>query len=142
MTSLLVHTGAHSTRPSCRPKTINQPLQRFLSLAVSWVKVVKNGKILNFQSQFSMSKIIRIFLNFFSLKNLNLGAHLLLLTFLKTSIFKPLYFLIWRLIFDDFYSTERETQKLFKRLVVGFGPKGMSGRMCDIVHYKWGHTYT
>ena len=35
----------------------------------------------DFQSQFSMSKIIGIFLNFFSLKNINLGAHFLLLTF-------------------------------------------------------------
>ena len=42
------------------PKANNQPIKKFLSLAVSWVKVVKNGKI-----QFSMSKIIRIFLNFF-----------------------------------------------------------------------------
>ena len=32
-----------------------------------------------------------------------------------------------------FYSTERKTQKLFKWLVVGFGPKGMPGGMCDIV---------
>ena len=31
----------------------------------------------DFQSQFSMSKIIRIFLIFFSLKNINLGAHFL-----------------------------------------------------------------
>ena len=38
-----------------------------------------------------------------------LGAHFLLLAFLKTSIFKPLYFLKWRPIFDDFYSTEHET---------------------------------
>ena len=30
---------------------------------------------LDFQSQFSISKIIRIFLIFFSLKNTNLGAH-------------------------------------------------------------------
>jgi hypothetical protein len=29
--------------------------------------------------------------------------------------------------------TERKTQKLFKGLVVGFGLKGMPGRMCDIV---------
>ena len=31
----------------------------------------------DFQSQFSMSKIIRIFLNFFSLKNISLGPHFL-----------------------------------------------------------------
>ena len=38
MTSLLMHNVAHSTRYSFRPKTNNQ----FLSLAFSWVKVVKN----------------------------------------------------------------------------------------------------
>ena len=42
---------------------------------------------------------------------------------MKTSLFKPIYFLKWSPIFDDFYSTERKTQKLFKGLVVGFGPK-------------------
>ena len=35
MTSLLTHTVAHSTRPSFRLKTNNQPLKKFLSLAVS-----------------------------------------------------------------------------------------------------------
>ena len=39
--------------------------------------------------------------------------------FLKTSIFKPLYFLKWRPIFYDFYSTDRKTSKL----VVGFEAK-------------------
>ena len=29
MTSLLMHTVAHSTRPSFRPKTNNQPLKKF-----------------------------------------------------------------------------------------------------------------
>jgi hypothetical protein len=43
-------------------------------------KVSKSAKF-DFQSQFSMSKIIRIFLNFFSLKNTNLGAHYLFLKF-------------------------------------------------------------
>ena len=63
-----------------------------------------------------------------------LGAHFLFLTCFDYFTFKPLYFLKWRPIFDDFYSTEGKTQKLFKGLVVGFGPKGMTGRMCDIVH--------
>ena len=44
MTSLLMHTVSHSTRPSYRPKTNNQPLKQCLSLSVSWVKVVKNTK--------------------------------------------------------------------------------------------------
>ena len=36
-------------------------------------------------------------------------------------------------ILNNFYQTESRTQKLFNWLVVGFGPKGMPGRMCDIV---------
>ena len=35
MTQLLTHSVAHSTRPSSRPKTNNQPLKKFLSLALS-----------------------------------------------------------------------------------------------------------
>ena len=42
MISLITHTVAHSTRPSFRLKTNNQPLKKFWSLAVSWVKVIKN----------------------------------------------------------------------------------------------------
>ena len=30
--------------------------------------------------------------------------------------------------------------KNFKGLVVGFRPKGMPGKMCDSVRWKWGHT--
>ena len=36
-------------------------------------------------------------------------------------------------IFDNFYSTDRKTQKLFKGLVIDFGPKERLGRMCDSV---------
>ena len=71
MTQLLLHTIAHFTGPSFMLKAKSQP----------------------FQSQFSMLKIIRIVPIFFSLKNINLRAQFLLLTFLTTSIFKPLYFL-------------------------------------------------
>ena len=35
-------------------------------------------------------------------------------------------------IFDDFYSSDCKTY-FFNGLVVGFGPKEMPGRMCDIV---------
>ena len=42
MTQLLTHSVAHSTKPVSRPKTNNQSIKKFLSLAVSWVKVVKN----------------------------------------------------------------------------------------------------
>ena len=49
MTSLLTHTVTHSNRPSFRPKTNNQPIKKFWSLVVSWVKVVKNCKMLTFK---------------------------------------------------------------------------------------------
>ena len=35
MTTLLTHTVAHSTKPSFMLKTNNQPLEKFLSLALS-----------------------------------------------------------------------------------------------------------
>ena len=57
MTSLLTHTVAHSTRPSFRLKTNNQLLKKFLSLAVTWVKVVKNGQILTFKVNFLRQKL-------------------------------------------------------------------------------------
>jgi hypothetical protein len=48
-----------------------------------------------------MSKFIGIFLNFFLLKNTNLGAHFRYWNFLITSIFKSLNFLKWFPIFDS-----------------------------------------
>ena len=36
-------------------------------------------------------------------------------------------------IFDTFYSTDHKTLKLFKGLVINFGPKGRPGKMCDSV---------
>ena len=36
-------------------------------------------------------------------------------------------------IFDNFYSTDRKTQKLFKGLVINFGPIGRPGRKFDSV---------
>jgi hypothetical protein len=65
MTSLLTHTVAHSTMPSFRLKTNNQPLKKLLSLAVSWVKVVKNGKILTFKVNFLCQKLSESFYFFF-----------------------------------------------------------------------------
>ena len=41
MPQLLTHSVAHSIKPSSRPKTNNQSINKFLGLAVSWVKVVK-----------------------------------------------------------------------------------------------------
>ena len=56
MTQLLTHTVAHSTRPSFRPKTNNQPTKMVLSLVVTWVKVVKMCKILTFKVNFLCQK--------------------------------------------------------------------------------------
>ena len=61
MTTLLTHTVAHSTKPSFVPKTNNQPPKKFLSLALSWAKVVKNGKILTFKVNFLRQKISESF---------------------------------------------------------------------------------
>ena len=73
MTSLLTHTVAHSTRPSIRLKTNNQPLKKFLSQLSKNRQKWQNS---DFQSQFSMSKIIQIYLKIFLVKNLILVAHL------------------------------------------------------------------
>ena len=53
-------------------KKSSRPLVHFSNEGQKWPKS-------DFQSQFFMSKIIRIFLNFFSFKNMNLGEHFLLL---------------------------------------------------------------
>jgi hypothetical protein len=84
----------------------------------------KNKTISDFQSQFSTSKIIRIFQKKISLKNIIFGAQFLLLIFLKNFNFQATLF---SKMTSNFYSTDRKTQKLFKGLVVGFGPKGMPG---------------
>ena len=80
MTSLLTYTVAYSNKPSFRPKTNNQPLKKLVSLAVSWVKVVKNGKILTFKVNFLRQKLSESFQIFFSLKNIKSGAQLILMT--------------------------------------------------------------
>ena len=77
--------------------------KKFLSLSVSWVKIVKNGKILTFKVNFLCQKLSESFSIFFSLKNLILGAHLLLLTFFGTFIFwttsfSKMTFNFWRLL--------------------------------------------
>ena len=56
MTQLLTHTVAHSTMPSFRPKTNNQPTKKFLSHGVTRVKVVKMCKILIFKANFQCQK--------------------------------------------------------------------------------------
>ena len=119
---LLMHTVAHSTRPSFRHKTNNQLLKKFLSLAVSWVKVVNNCKILTFKVNFLCQKLSEPFY-FFFIEEYHFRGR-----FLVIDIFWALQFLN-----HDFYSTDRKTWKLFKGLFVVFGSKGMPGRMCDSV---------
>ena len=77
-----------------------------------------------------MSKIIWIFLKNIFIEECDFSYW----HFLKASIFKQLYFLKWRPIFDYFYSTIGKTQNVFKGLVVGFGLKGMPVRICNIGH--------
>ena len=153
-----MHTVAHSTRPSFRPNINNKSLKKFLSLAGSWVKVVKNGKILTFKvnflfsikpthdqshqgikSQWYIPKVqlrrwmilvlpgtfsqchcdcgktnkqtifyVKNYMNlsnFFSLKNIFLGAHFLLLIFFENSNFQTILFSkmtsnFWRLLLN------------------------------------------
>ena len=59
MTTLLTHTVAHSTKPSFMYN--NQPPKKSLSLALSWAKIVKNGKILTFKVNFLFQKISETF---------------------------------------------------------------------------------
>ena len=65
MTSLLMHTIAHLTRPTYRPKVNNLPIKKFLSRAASWVKIVKNGKILTFKVNFLCQKLSESFKFFY-----------------------------------------------------------------------------
>ena len=61
----------------------NQHTQKKLLNCENWVnREVSKVPEFDFQSKFSISKIIRIFLIFFPLKNINLGAH-----FFVTDIF-------------------------------------------------------
>ena len=60
MTSLLTHSVAHSTRPSFRPKINNQPLKKFLSLALSWTKVVPWKKLF-LKKNVSLKKLLFLF---------------------------------------------------------------------------------
>ena len=89
MTSLLTHTVAHSTRPSFRPKINNQPLKKFLSLAVRQLsKSCQKWQNSDIQSQFSMSKIIRIFQKMFFIEEYDFRGTLFVI-----DIFWKLHFL-------------------------------------------------
>ena len=70
---------------------------------------------LDFQSEFSMSKIIRIFLKFFSLKNTNLEAHFLLLAFFDKINFLTTLLLKLGQIFDEVAKLGKSTQDTYNR---------------------------
>ena len=66
-----------------------------------------------FQSQFCMSKIIRIFLIFFSLTNTNLEAHFLLLAFFDKINFSTTLLLKLGQIFDEVAKLGKSTQDAY-----------------------------
>ena len=65
MTSLLTHTVAHSTRPSCRSKTNNQSLEKFFNCCGQLIKNCQKWQNSDFQGQFAISTIILDFPIFF-----------------------------------------------------------------------------
>ena len=75
----------------------------------SFAKVWK----LDFQSVFSMSKIIQIFLIFLSLKNKSLGEHFLLKLFFGNFNFKTFLLLKSGPIFDEVAKLGKATQDAY-----------------------------
>ena len=65
MTSLLIHTVAHSTRPAQNQQPIPKKVFKSCNQLSKSCQKLQNS---DFQSQLSMSKIIRIFLIFFFIK--------------------------------------------------------------------------
>ena len=75
----------------------------------------------DFQSQSSTSKIIQIFLNFFSLKNINFGAHCLFLLILSSiKIEQPLFlkFLKNLAFFDSYFWPFNKSEEKIKVIFV------------------------
>ena len=94
----------------------------------------------DFQSQFSMSKIIRIFLNFFSQNNISLGPHFLKNTFFDNFKTERLLFLKWRLIFDGpCEHLWKSNQKIILILLI-FLLKSSSCWLTSAQLHHWGHT--
>ena len=130
MTTLLLDTFEHCNRHSFRCKPNNLPIKKS---CVQLSKSSQKFKNFDFQSQFFCVKNDRICLFFFSLNNIILGAHFLILTVVNylnfvTTLFNKMTFNFWPLSLNwpqDF--------KNFFWQVVGFGPTRMSGRMCEIV---------
>ena len=94
----------------------------------------------DFQSQFSMSKIIRIFLIFSSLKTISLEKVFCYCHFLKTSIFEPLCFLKWCPIFDGpCEHLWKSNQKIIFILQIFF-LKSTPCWLTSAKLHQWGHT--
>ena len=93
----------------------------------SWVHLSKSCKKLqnsDFQSQFSVWKIIWIFLNYFFIEGYHFWSTFFVINILlKTSFFKTLYILKWGSIFDNFHSTDRKTENFVMGWLLVLGLK-------------------
>ena len=116
MTSIFMHTVAHSTRHSFWPKTNNQPLK------------------INFKVNFLRQKFFRIIL-----KKIFIEEYYFRGTFFVIDILWKIQFLNCLIFLNDvqflttFTQLTARLKTLFKGLVVGFEPKGMPDRMCNSV---------
>ena len=117
MTTLLLHTFANASKHSFSSKAKNNCIKKFVSLAVTCIKVVKNCKILTYKVNFlCKSKMIQIFI-FFSIEQYQVrNTFFLFCHFLTTLILKTLYLLKRRLIFDNFNASECKTKKFLMGL--------------------------
>ena len=88
----------------------------------------------DFQSEFSMSKIIRIFLIFFSMKNKGLGAHFLLKSFFCNFNFKTPLLLKSCSIFDETTKLCKASEDVYNR---GGWPFVWMGRQRCRFRHSW-----
>ena len=94
----------------------------------------------DFQSHFSMSKIIWIFLIFFLLKNISSEDVFCYCHFLKTSIFEPLCFLKWHPIFDGPCEHLRKSNQKIISILLIFLQKSTPCWLTSAKLHHWGHT--
>ena len=94
---------------------INIPKQTYWILRIGVVGRCQKVQKFNFQSQFCVSKIIQTFSILFSLKNTNLAANFLLLTFFGNIVSKIILLLNWCPIFDNCHYTNSQN------LLISFG---------------------
>ena len=109
-----------------------------LSQMFAWV--VKKCPNLTVKGNFLYIKIDRIFLIFFSLKNISLEEGFCYCQFLKTSIFEPLCFLKWCPIFDGpCEHLWKSNQKIIFILLI-FLLKSTPCWLKSAKLHHWGHT--